>query len=159
PGSSGTCPGEAECENDWNPQLPDPGGAEFRNPEGEEERSGGGGNKACGGARQQEHSEAELGHGLQRRDDARVGCCYGYELLPDSRRVSVLHVIVDDSLVSRRRVGAFAQVLEKNPDEQRAERQPQYRQRALLVGSRDRLRCLIVQRMPPAPWSGEPSPS
>src|SRR5215510_8287823 len=106
PGSSGTCPGEAECENDWNPQLPDPGGAEFRNPEGEEERSGGGGNKACGGARQQEHSEAELGHGLQRRDDARVGCCYGYELLPDSRRVSVLHVIVDDSLVSRRRVGA-----------------------------------------------------
>src|SRR5262249_60898217 len=50
PGSSGTCPGEAEGENAWNPQLPDPGGAELRNPVGDGPHCGDSGSKACASA-------------------------------------------------------------------------------------------------------------
>src|SRR5260221_13215198 len=83
PRASGPRPGEAECDDDGCGQLPDPGRAELRHPEGEEERSGGGGDEARRGARHQEHAQSELGHGLQRRDDARVGCRHGDEPLPD----------------------------------------------------------------------------
>src|SRR5262249_51835285 len=158
PGASGPRPCEVECEDDGKAQLPDPRGAQLRDPEREEERSRGSGNEARGGAREQEHAEPELGQGLQRRDYSRVGCRDGDELLPDGGRVSVLHVKVDDSLVPCRRVRAFAQVLEKNPDEQRAERHAQHRQRPLLAGSRDRLCSLVVQRMPPAPLAQKPWP-
>src|SRR5712671_898127 len=134
PGASGPRPREAECDDHGHGQLPDPRRAELRHPEGEEERSGGGRDDARRGTRHQEYAESQLGHGLQRRDDARVGRRNGDERLPDGGRVSVLHVVVDDSLVPRRRVRAFAQVLEKNPDEHRAERHTQHRQSALLAG-------------------------
>src|SRR5437660_9406034 len=151
PRASGPRPRETECDHHGHRQLPDPGRAELRHPQGEEERSGGGGHDARRDARHQEHAESELGHGLQRRDDARVGCHDGHDPLPDGGCVSVLQVIVDDSFVPRRRVRAFAQVLEKNPDEHRAERHTQHRQRALLAGRPDHLRCVVFQRIPPLP--------
>src|SRR5215467_6199926 len=113
PGASGPPIGDAECDDDGHAQLPNPGGAQFRNPEGEEKGSGRGRNETRRAARQQEHAEPELGHRLQRRHNACVGCRHRYELLPDRGRVSALDVIIDDSLVARRRVRAFAQVLEK----------------------------------------------
>src|SRR5262249_7308052 len=83
PGAPGPRPGDGECDEDGQAQPPDPGGAGLRHPQGEEERSGGGGDDAGGCARQQEHAEAELGCGLHRRDNARVGCRHRDQLLPD----------------------------------------------------------------------------
>src|SRR5215470_13713545 len=114
PGASRSRPGETECDDDGYAQLPDPGRAELGHPQAQQERSGGSGDDPRGDARQQEDAEPEFGHGLQRSDDARVGRHHRNERLPGVRRVSVLHVIVDDSLVARRRVRAFAEVLEKN---------------------------------------------
>src|SRR5262249_46233544 len=85
PGSSGPPPGEAECDDDGYAQLPDPRGAQLRHPQTQEERSGAGGNDARGDARQQEDAEPELGHGLQRCDEARVGRHHGNERLPGVR--------------------------------------------------------------------------
>src|SRR5258706_15419355 len=70
--------------------------------------------------------------------------------------MSVLHVVVDYSLVPRRRVRAFAQVLEKHPDEHRAERHAQYDHRALLTANLAHLAC-FVQRILLTPCSREPS--
>src|ERR1700737_2105205 len=83
PRASGPRPREAECDDHGHGQLPDPGRAELRHPQAEEERSGGGGDDARRDARHQERAESELGHGLKRRDDARVGCHRGDHPLPD----------------------------------------------------------------------------
>ena len=113
---------------------------------------------ASGGASHEEDAESELGRGLQRRDDGRVGCRHRHERLPGAGGVSILQVEVDDSPVPARGVGAFPQVLEEDPDEHQTEGHPQHRQRLPLPGSPDRLRCVVVQRVPPSPRRAGGSP-
>src|SRR4051812_18692758 len=60
-GAAGPGPGKAESDDNGHGQLPDPGGAELRDPEREEKNPGGGGDGAGRCARQQEHAESELG--------------------------------------------------------------------------------------------------
>src|SRR4051812_11351247 len=72
-GAPGPRPGEAAGDDDGRAQLPHPGVAELREPQGEEEGAGGGRDRAGGGARQKEHAEAELGHGRERGGDPRIG--------------------------------------------------------------------------------------
>src|SRR5258708_5493378 len=126
PRASGPRPREAERDDHGHGQLPDPGRAELRHPQAEEERSGGGGDDARRGARYQQYAEAELGHGLQRRDDARVGSHHGHDPLPGGGCVSGLEKVADDPLVPRRRLRPFAQALAKNLDEHRPELRHQH---------------------------------
>src|SRR3981189_1689190 len=62
PCASGPRPREAECDDHGHGQLPDPGRAELRHPQAEEERSGGGGDDARRGPRHPEHAQPEPGN-------------------------------------------------------------------------------------------------
>jgi hypothetical protein len=95
----------------------------------EEERSGRCGDDAGGNTRQQQHPESKLGRALQRRGDARVGRRHRHDRLHNAG-VSLGQEEVDDPLVAGFGAYALAQVLEEDPEEHRAERQTQHRQRA-----------------------------
>src|SRR5262249_46170104 len=70
PGASGARIGDGEGDDDVHRQLPGPGGAELRHPEGEEPQPGEDADHPRGRAGDQENAQPELGHRLQRREDA-----------------------------------------------------------------------------------------
>src|SRR5207237_7850375 len=91
-------------------------------------------------ASEEEHAEPELSSRLQWGGDAGVGRRDGHDRFPGTRGVSVLQVVLDESLVSRRCVQALAEVLEEHPDEHRAQGYAQQHQRALPAWDRHDMR-------------------
>src|SRR5579864_7072557 len=74
--------------------------------------------------RNQEYTERDFRQGLHGSRHRGMARRQAHDSLPNSRRMTMFDVVVDEASVARRRVEAFSQILKKDPHQHRADRHP-----------------------------------
>jgi len=112
-----------KCEH-WNQQFPYPRGAPLRHPKAAEIEK----RQKCDRPREQtndeQDTERDLGHGLQRSRHGGVARSQAHDRLPRSRRVTLLDVVIDEARVACGTVEAFTQIFKEYRNKHSADRHP-----------------------------------